>query len=82
MLHVNLTEKWRRLVTRKSILLISPIVTLAIILVWGRWYHSDTARVIRIARTHGIEMNRAIVSLEPLDSYSTALGAAGTKPSA
>lgn len=63
--------------TRKSILLISPIVTLAIILVWGRWYHSDTARVIRIARTHGIEMNRAIVSLEPLDSYSTALGRSG-----
>ncbi|GAB5517445.1 MAG: hypothetical protein Rhob2KO_51700 [Rhodopirellula baltica] len=58
-------------------MLIAPVAMLTIVFVFGRWYQSDATRLIRIARTHGIEINREIISLEPLDSYSTGLGRSG-----
>ncbi len=76
-LHLKFAFYGLQFLARQRILLVAPVAMLTIIFVFGRWYQSDATRLIRIARTHGIEINREIISLEPLDSYSTGLGRSG-----
>lgn len=52
-------------------------VLLCMTLAWAAHFFSGRARIVRVARDHGIEMGGAIVTLELLDSSTTTLGNSG-----
>jgi hypothetical protein len=49
-------------------------VLLCLAFAWFFYSFTDAVRIVRIARSHGIEMGGTIVTLEPLDRSSSDLG--------